>query len=207
MEWPGVHDLVQRARAGEAEAIDRLCALVRPYLLRLAEQALGPGWPHKSVSDLTQETWIRAWQGMKTFRGGDNDAQTGALLRAWLRRTLNNVRKNDRRFETARKRKQPTPMLPIDPGGAADAEAGGVDPPAHEPSPSENVRAAERTYLVHEALRKLADPMDREIVRLRFFEGLSFPKIGERFGRDESTIRERFQDILQKLAQELKELR
>jgi DNA-directed RNA polymerase specialized sigma24 family protein len=49
--------------------------------------------------------------------------------------------------------------------------------------------------------------MDREIVRLRFFEGLSFPKIGERFGRDESTIRERFQDILQKLAQELKELR
>lgn len=68
------------------------------------------------------------------------------------------------------------------------------------------MRAQESRSLVERALEKLPDAADREIVRLRFFEGMSFAQIGERLGRDESTIRYRVQRVLDFLGDELKAL-
>jgi RNA polymerase sigma factor (sigma-70 family) len=197
MEWPGVHQLVQLAKTGDRDAMGRLYVLVQPYLLRLAERALGPSWPHKSVSDLTQETWTRALLGLDTFRGGQDDAQTGALLRAWLGRTLKNVRHNDQRFDDAQRRKRPAGTLRV---------GDGVDPPGRDETPSLDARLREQRHLVQQALDRLSDPADRDLVRLRVFEGMQFTEIARRLGCDESTVRYRFQRALKQLGQELKGL-
>jgi RNA polymerase sigma factor (sigma-70 family) len=202
MSWDGVHALVQQAKRGDRDALARLYDLAQPYLLGLAQKLLGPGWPNKSVSDLTQETWLRAWQGLHNFHGADGDPDTAALFRAWLARTMKNVWRNDVRFANARCRKGSASSLPLEPGCDLPGQ-----PCSRDPTPSENLRWHEQRSLVEQALQKLPDPGDGEIVRLRFFEGLSFPEIGRRLGRDESTVRYHLQRGLEFLGRELKGLR
>ena len=207
MFWQGVCNLVDRARQGDTDALNDLCRLVQPYLLRLAQKVLGPGWPHKSISDLTQETWVRAWQGIGNFRGADNDEDTGALLRAWLAQTMKNVWHNQLRFDNAQCRNPSTGFVVALEGGTAnDTSRAGKDPPVTDPTPSEYMRQKEQLVLLERAVGNLTDECDRDIVRLRFFDGLSFGQIGERLGRDESTIRYRLQRILEFLGDELKDL-
>lgn len=203
MLWDGVTALVARAKQGDTEALERLYRLAQPYLLQLAQRTLGPGWPEQSLSDLTQETWLRAWQAIGDFQGADNDADTGALLRAWFARTLKRVWLNQIRYENAQRRKPTAGSVPLT-SCTPDSSGSGLDPAASDPTPSENVREQESRSLVERALEKLPDAADREIVRLRFFEGLSFAQIGERLGRDESTIRYRLQRVLDFLGDELK---
>lgn len=172
-------------------------------MLQLAQRALGPGWPEQSLSDLTQETWLRAWQAIGDFQGADNDADTGALLRAWFARTMKNLWLNQIRHESAQCRKPAAGLVSLA-DRAPDDSRPGREPAAPDPTPSENVREQERRLLIERALERLPDPADREVVRLRFFEGLSFAEIGERLGRDESTVRYRLQRTLDVLGDELK---
>lgn len=203
MLWDGVRTLIGKARLGDRAALDRLYALAQPYLLRLAQRVLGPGWPEKSVSDLTQETWLRAWQGIGDFQGAESDADTGALFRAWLARTMKNVWLNDRRHDNALCRRPPAGIVPL---AGDDSAAPGHDPPGGDGTPSENVRRQEQRQLLERAVADLPDPADRDVVRLRFFEGLSFAQIGQRLGRDESTVRYRLQRILEFFGEKLKDL-
>lgn len=206
MFWEGVNTLVAKARQGDGPALDLLCRLAQPYLLRLAQKMLGPGWPDKSVSDLTQETWVRAWQSIGDFEGADNDADTGAMLRAWLARTMKNVWHNQMRFDNAQCRMPEFGIVSLKGATASQSSQAGFDPPVSDPSPSENMRRDERQVLLERAVARLPDSSDRDIVRLRFFEGLAFAEIGQRLQRDESTIRYRLQRILEFLGAELKDL-
>jgi RNA polymerase sigma factor (sigma-70 family) len=203
MLWDGVTALVARAKQGDTEALERLYQTAQPYLLRLAQRTLGPGWPEQSLSDLTQETWIRAWQAIGDFQGADNDADTGALLRAWFARTMKRAWLNQIRHENAQRRKPTAGLVSLMDHVPEDSRPG-LDPAATDPTPSENVREQEGRFLLEQALEKLTDSSDREVVRLRFFEGLSFTQIGERLGRDESTIRSRLPRVLDFLGTELK---
>jgi RNA polymerase sigma-70 factor (ECF subfamily) len=202
MSWDGVHALVQQAKQGDREALARLYEMAQPHLLRLAQKLLGPGWPDKSVSDLTQETWPRACENIHKFRGAAGDDDTAAMLRAWLARIMKNVWRNDVRFGNAACRKAAANSVPLEPGCDLPGQ-----PCADDLTPSENFRCSEQHSLIQQALHKLADPGDGEIVRLRFFEGLSFPEIGKRLGCDESTVRYHLQRILEFLGRELKGLR
>jgi RNA polymerase sigma factor (sigma-70 family) len=205
MSWDGIRSLIDSAQRGDPEAATRLYALAQPYLLTVAQKLLGAGWPHKSSSDLTQETWLRAWQAIRDFRGAATDADTAALFRAWLARTMRNARLNDVRFDAAKCRRHPDGIVPLADGAAGDSTPA-ADPPGRDPSPSFNLHAEEQLRMLEAAIRKLPNPGDEEIVRLRFFQGLSYTEIGTRLRRDESTIRYRVQRILQFLGAELTEL-
>jgi DNA-directed RNA polymerase specialized sigma24 family protein len=91
MSWYGIRELIERAKGGDGQAWQLLHDMVRPYLLGVAQRLLGPDWPHQSVSDLTQETWQSVVTGIERFRGGADDVQTAAMLRAWLCQIMNNV--------------------------------------------------------------------------------------------------------------------
>ena len=104
MPWDGVHALVERARTGDRDAWPDLHALARDYLLGLAQSLLGPGWPHQTAHDLSQDTWVKFCENIGEFRGGADDAQTAAVLRAWLGRTATQLAKNYRRDNRAKKR-------------------------------------------------------------------------------------------------------
>jgi DNA-directed RNA polymerase specialized sigma24 family protein len=104
MSWQGIHQMIVRAESGDNDAWQSLHDRVRPYLLKEAQRRLGPGWSQQSVSDLTQDTWQRAWTKIASFRGGEDDDQTAAFFRAWLRLTMKRVHSNQIRAQRAHRR-------------------------------------------------------------------------------------------------------
>lgn len=206
MQWDGVHALVQRAQAGDRDAWPALVAFLQPYLTTLAARLLGPGWPEKSVSDLSQTTLLRAWEKIQQFKGGADDAQTGALLRAWLGKIVRNLHKNDLRFASAQRRKQPKGSVPIDPAEDSSSPGDTRQPTADDSTPSTQLRREEVRTLVQQALATLAE-RDRRIVQLVVFDNLSFRQAAEQLGLDESTVRYHFNRILKRLGANLGSLK
>jgi RNA polymerase sigma factor (sigma-70 family) len=201
VQWRDVHSVVLRAQAGDQEAWGCLKVQAEPYLLRYAATLLGPRWPEKSVSDLLQITWMRVWKGLQNFKGGSDDAQTGAILRAWLRRIMRNAYLNEIR-------KQSLDALPLSQRGPGEStvDRANLDPPADQSTPSANLHAEDRRRLVERALDQIADARDREIVRLFFFEGMSLAQIAKQLNRTFDQIRTGFRRAREQLKFELKEL-
>ena len=165
-------------------------------------------WPHSpdgSVSDLVQEAWLRAWQKLDQFQGAADEAQALAMFRAWLARIVARVGLNVARDQNTSQRSPPGKLLRLDglSGTASGDSAAGLDPSGAEPTPSANVQAEEQTRLVQEALARIADPLDRDIVRLRFFEGISLRRAAERLGCNHETVRQRYHALLRHLEGEL----
>src|SRR5687768_14587060 len=129
MSWDGVHDLVRRAQAGDQEAWRLLHDLARGFLAAHARRLLGHGRSGGSVDALVLDTWEKLLPAFDTFRGGSDDAQTGAMLRAWLSRAMSRLHANDMRRESpANGRAHP---LRVGPLGSSSAP---LDPPAAGPS-------------------------------------------------------------------------
>jgi RNA polymerase sigma factor (sigma-70 family) len=201
MLWDGVHALVIQAKAGDARAWEQLVARTRPHLLSVVLRLLDPAAPWQSVSDLLQETWLRAWQGLADFRGGSNDAETGALLRSWLTRTLKRTYSNGQRYANAGRRKAPG-LRSLSESAADDATP--PEPVADEPQPSTVVRLSEARRQVGEALARLNDATDREIIRLCFFDDLSLKQAAERLTLPYPEARQRYHQSLKRLGEMLK---
>jgi RNA polymerase sigma factor (sigma-70 family) len=197
---PGFHDLLARARAEDRAATDELLALVRPWLEQLARGHA----PDGQASDLVQEAWLRAWQKLDQFQGADDEAQALAMFRAWLARIVTRLGLNAVRDGRARQRVAPGQLLRLDGRGTASGGSAAVpDPSAGEPTPSAHVQAAEQGRLVREALARLTDPIDRDVVRLRFYEGLSLRQVAARLGCNPETVRQRYHAVLHRLQRDL----
>jgi RNA polymerase sigma factor (sigma-70 family) len=67
--------------------------------------------------------------------------------------------------------------------------------------------ADEQVERVRAALERLTDDQDRQIVHLRFLEGLSLRQIATRLGRSHEFVRQRFHAALRVLERELESLR
>jgi RNA polymerase sigma factor (sigma-70 family) len=209
MSWEGVGDLIERAKGGDDHAWRALHEMVRPYLLKLAQRTLGPAWPEQSASDLTQDTWERVVRGIGEFRGGPDDGQTAAVLRAWLRRIMNHAHANRIRSARTRRRKAPAPLVSLDALGRSDLTDGAspLELVSGESTPSANARREESRLAVREVLEGLPDPRDRELLLSYFFEGCTLSQIAQRQGVSVEEVRSRRQDILKRLGRELKDLR
>jgi RNA polymerase sigma factor (sigma-70 family) len=208
MSWEGIHELIVRAKAGDNDAWQSLHEMVRPYLMNRAQHLLGPGWAHKSVSDLMQDTWQRVCTRIATFHGGADDAQTAPLFRAWVRVTMKNVHANWQRDQSAQRRQVPGRMLSLSvlrPGDSTDGPPA-LDPIADESSVSAGLRGDEQRALIEQILDDLDDPEDRRLIQAHFFEGCSLRKIAEEQGVSDGTIRHRLQRVLDRLGRGLKDL-
>ncbi|MBI3467782.1 MAG: sigma-70 family RNA polymerase sigma factor, partial [Planctomycetes bacterium] len=82
-----------------------------------------------------------------------------------------------------------------------------LEPAGAEPTPSANVRSEEQDQLVRAALDRIPDTTDRQIVQLRFFDGLSLRQIAERLKLGYDQVRERYHRGMQRLERELGGLR
>jgi RNA polymerase sigma-70 factor (ECF subfamily) len=202
---PGFPDLLARARAGDRAATDELLALIRPWLEQLARSHAHPHGPDGSVSDLVQEAWLRAWQKLDQFQGAADEVQAVAMFRAWLARIVSRLGLNAARDRNASQRAPPGKLLRLDGLGVTGSgdSAPALDPSAAGPPPSANAQAEEQARMVHEALARLTDPLDRDIVRLRFFEGVSLRQVAERLGCNHETVRQRYHAILRRLQRDL----
>ena len=207
MQWDGVHDLIDRAKERDAGAWHALHVMAQPFLLGLARQVLGANWMEQSVENLLQDTWTRAFSNLSNFRGGENDAQTGAMFRAWLKQIMRNVHGNNRRYYERNNHAQPAKMHRPDARAPSDSQSdnGWGNISAGMMTASAELQLQERAALVRQAIDGLTES-DRELVRLRYFEELTYGQIAARLDINEDTLRSRLTRILESLGGKLQSL-
>lgn len=160
------HDLLQRARAGDAAAFSRLAAVHREALVRAAYHVVGN---EADAHDATQEALLRAYRHLATFDGRSS-------LVTWMRRIA--VRCALDRIEAGRRDRAHRRELPAD-----DAL------PDRSAAPDELARAEERE-VVRRAIDELP-PAQRAAVLLRDVEGLSYEEIAQALDIPKGTVMSR----------------
>jgi RNA polymerase sigma factor (sigma-70 family) len=203
MQVNGFRDLVRKAQAGDPQALDELFRGLLPYVERVAgARGAAPG---ESISDRVGDVCKRVLEKLAQFRGAQeapDDEQAWALFRGWLGQIVRTVTLNARRDGG-----EPQAQVSLQgPGRDDSAGPGGIDPPARERTPSSIVGADERGRLVLAALEELPDARDREIVRLRFFEGLSLHQVAGRLQLSYDKVRERYHASMRRLQRRLEGL-
>jgi RNA polymerase sigma factor (sigma-70 family) len=196
----GFHDLIVRARGGDREAMDQVLSILRPQLESLARLYADPSRPAQSTADLLQECCVRAWQKIGSFEGGEDDGETFAMFRAWMGQIVRRLGMNAHRDRSAGGRIPPSKVRPLNPAGEENPA------PASTRTPSAYVGAGERAQRIREALDELPDALAADIVRMRFFDGLTIPQISERIGLSPVRVRERHRSAMRRLRRELAEL-
>lgn len=155
--------LIERARAGDAEARD---TLVRRYLddvYRLTLRILGD---RDLAQDAAQDTFVNALNGLARFRGD-------ASFRTWiLRIAVNAARSTGRR----RGRRREVSLV------LADSE------PTRDTDPATRTVQRAEAARVEVMLAKLP-PKQRMAVALRAQQGLSYFEIGQTLGCSEGAAR------------------
>ncbi len=151
-------DLLDRARAGDAEALNRLFERHVPQLKRWASGRL-PGWARDiaDTSDLIQETIVETLKHLDRFEHRGDGALQAYLRQAVINRIRNELRKMATRGASAT----------LDSGMADDAT-----------SPLEAAIAQETLDQYDAALQRLK-PEEREAIVSRVEFGLSYAEIAE----------------------------
>ena len=141
--------------------------LYRRYLDRVYGYAFYLMGDHHDAEDVTERTFLAALAAIGTFR------DEGASFRAWLFRIAHNQVANALRNRARR---------------SADSLDLVEHPSAASSDPAALVGAADEARTLRRALRGLA-PDRRQVLVLRFVDGLSAREIGSVLGRSEGAVR------------------
>ena len=169
---------LERLRSGDAAAFERVVAEhsgdVYALLYRLTTDP-------EEARDLTQETFLRAFQSIGRFRGDAN-------LKTWIYRIAVNQARNRWRWWRRRKRDV---TVSLDATGERDEQPLSAilrDDDAIDPE--QETLARERESHLREALLDLKRPF-REAVILRDVEGFSYEEIAETLELSIGTVKSR----------------
>jgi len=176
--------LIERARAGDSEALERLFARHRKPLQRWASGRM-PKWARdiSDTEDLVQETLLQTFK-----RIGDFEPRRVGALQAYLRQAvLNRIREELRR----KGRRPPATDL-------GDIEADSAE------SPLEQAIGREAVERYEKALARL-EPEEREAIIARVEMGYTYEELAEALGKPTpDAARKAAQRALVRLAEELK---
>lgn len=158
-------DLLQRARHGDAPAIGELLDIHRDYLRALARQQVNQKMQARlDASDLVQQTCLSVYRQMTEFDGSE-PAQFVAWLKRIHDRNIRNAVRNQHRAKRDAGREQTR-------GNTEPGQAG-------QASPSQQAIRGEEAVRLAQALDRLPEE-EREVLRLRYFEGLTLVEIAQR---------------------------
>jgi RNA polymerase sigma-70 factor (ECF subfamily) len=158
-------ELIVLAQRGEQDAYG---LLVRRYQDRVYRHLLNLTGSREEALELAQETFIKAWQALPTWRP---DAQ----FHTWVYRIASNAA-----LDVLRRRKV-VRFVPLDDD---------YDAPANQPGPEAQLQARQGLRRLDAALARLP-PEQREIVLLREVEGLSYDELATTLEIDEGTVKSR----------------
>ncbi|HNQ88508.1 MAG TPA: sigma-70 family RNA polymerase sigma factor [Verrucomicrobiota bacterium] len=170
-------ELVRRAQAGDSEAFD---ALVRRHQERLYATIYHMTSNHEDADDLTQESFIKAFRALKSFKG-DSSFFTW-LYRIAVNKTIN--------FLKQRKSRNPAGHLSLN-----DLDFNVEHDPdlvslISERTPRREVNLAELQEKLNTAMQKLSEP-HRLVVTLHDIQGLPHEEIAAIMGCNVGTVRSR----------------
>jgi len=170
--------LLDRARRGEAEALDELHRRYADDVLAVARRRLSPELRrHYDTMDLAQSVFADVLGALAGFSDRGEQA-----FRHWLFIKVQNKIRDKLRKHVGRQRVRREPLLDTS-----------REPASHTPSPSSAVIRSETMRSAQSLLDALEDP-ERTIVRLRLEEGLSWSEIAARSGVPSAdAVRKRYQ--------------
>ena len=173
VERPEVNEqpLIAASQRGDVTAFNRLVILYQEQAYNLAYRMLGNS---ESAADAAQDTFVSAFQAIKSFRGGS--------FRAWVLRIATNACYDQLR------RAQRQPAVSLD---AIIEETGDVPPIAsNSPTPEEVASRKELAAYIQRSLLELP-PEQRIVVALSDVQGLSYDEIAEVTGSSLGTVKSR----------------
>lgn len=167
--------LVAAARRGDTNAFDLLVIRYQHRVMALLRRFTGD---LATAEDLTQETFLRAWRGLSSFRGSSG-------FYTWLYRIAINAARN---HHAAMQRR---PQLQAPPS-AADDEADDWEDmlPAPNADPEQNLMVEDLAQLVHKSVEQLPEVL-RIALLLRERDGFSYEEIAEVMQCPVGTVRSR----------------
>jgi RNA polymerase sigma-70 factor, ECF subfamily len=169
---------LEKLRRGDAAAYEQLVAEysgdVYALLFRLTSDS-------EEARDLTQETFLRAFQSIKRFRGD-------ASLKTWIYRIAINQARNRWRWWRRRKRDVTVSLDATD--DQRDQSLAATLPSDNSLNPEEETLAKEREGQLRTALLGLRSSY-REAVILRDVEGFSYEEIAETLQISIGTVKSR----------------
>lgn len=167
--------LLLAARAGSADALDRLYQRVAGRLLAVIRIRMGRDLRNRMESrDILQSTLLKSFERLDQFAGGD-----GATLMAWLARIAENEIRDQADFQH-RQRRDIAASIPLD--------------QIHEVMAT-RVRSAFSQVAIGEEAARLEAALEaldadyRDVIVLRKLEELNFKEIAGRMGRTEDACR------------------
>ena len=174
------HELVERARAGDAGAFATLVRGHQEIAFRTAYLITGNA---ADAEDAAQEGFVKAHRALARFRAGEP-------LRPWLLTIVANEARNRRRSAGRR--------------AALALRAAGEEHPSGEaaPSPEAALLAGERRATLLAALGRLRDD-DRLVIGCRYLLELSEAETAAALGVRPGTVKSRLSRSLERLRAEL----
>jgi RNA polymerase sigma-70 factor (ECF subfamily) len=168
---PGV-DLLEAAKAGDAEAFQVLTERAAPIIFR---RALKITSNHHDAEDVLQETLLKGFTHISQFRGE-------AELSTWLVRIgLNEA------IMLLRKRKRDVPLDP-DAGATGKIEESPVAFQNQKSEADTRIVRTEARGLLNKALRRLP-ARARQVLHLRYLEGCSIEETATRLNLSRGSVK------------------
>lgn len=171
---PEESELVSRARRGDLTAYDEL---IRRYQERIYATIYHMTANHEDANDLAQESFLKAYQALKSFKGGSS-------FYTWLYRIAVNKTIN---FLKQRKNRQHMSLNDIDFQAEHDPDLVAL---ISDKTPRREAGLTELQEKLNEALLKLSEP-HRLVVILHDVQGLSHEEIAKVMDCNIGTVRSR----------------
>jgi RNA polymerase sigma-70 factor (ECF subfamily) len=179
---PSDEELVERFQNGEGSAFDTLVRRWERKLQGAIYRLVGPG---EDVRDLSQETLLKAYRGLGTFK-------KEARFSSWLYQIALNVCRDRMR------RSRGKSYVSFD----ELSETGETGPGVPAPSALDLIEARDLSRQVAAAVAALPEEQ-REVVVLKEYQGLTFVEIAEALDVPLSTVKTRLYRGLGQLRQQL----
>jgi RNA polymerase sigma factor (sigma-70 family) len=167
-------DLVKRARRGDLNAYDEL---VKRYQERIYATIYHMTSNHEDANDIAQEAFIKAYQALKSFKGGSS-------FYTWLYRIAVNKTIN---FLKQRRHKHHFSLNDLDFNAENDPDLVAL---TSDKTPVRDVGLTELQKKLNESLHRLSEP-HRMVVVLHDVQGLSHDEIADIMDCNIGTVRSR----------------
>jgi RNA polymerase sigma-70 factor (ECF subfamily) len=165
-------DLIALARDGQLDAFNELVARHERAVYAVAARYLRSA---PQAEDVTQDTFVRAWRALDTFRNHE-----GAGFRTWLLSIAANRARDVLRAETRR------PTAPLE----TDDEEPNWEPEAADEPPLDFAARGELSTLLERAIGALP-PEQRLVVILSDVQGLPYDEVAAIAGVPVGTVKSR----------------
>lgn len=193
---------LELARKGDEAALSRLFAAHEARLVRMVELRLDPRLRRRlDPADIVQEAWLEVAR-----RFPDWNARGEPPFHVWLRLTTSQAMAQAQRRHLGTRARDAEREAPVEGRTLISAQSAADAFVASTTSPSQSAVRAELRARVLAALEEL-DELDREIVALRHFEGLSNEDAAAELAIEPAAASKRFARALLRLRPALEGLR